>query len=393
MASSVSECKRRLAKVTAFRAFVVAFFLASYGSPDFTFCLGHRSMLQIRSLNDQVSRLEFSHASASGSHTCSREEAWANFVLWLNKKGGKMEAVEIKSIDGMRGLFAIRDIPVGEPIVEIPLGATIDITETRDDWDDKNPSGPALKLLKLYQKNADDLRPYLNILPDLASDDMTRMPDFYTETELEMLQCPLVAEQTRKRQHLCAGRAQELSLDLPSVKWALCTVAQRAFSVVSPVDGLLKLLLPGIDLLNHDAYAQHRWHVSWTLDGLADARFTVVAGSQIRKGEEVRICYGGSPFPPDGGDIDDDDLDVALTNQEYLQRYGFADTCFGNKIVDGKWLVKDEAAVVRDALARTSLEEDEQLLSDSSLSAASRTAVLFRQHLKRALQLQQKASD
>lgn len=385
--------KRRLTKVTAVRVLVVASIFAYHGAPDLTFCLGHRAMLQIRSLKLQASRLVFNHASTAGSHACSGEEAWADFVLWLNKRGGKLETVEIKSLDGMRGLFAVRDIAVGEPIVEIPLGATIDITETRDDWDDKNPSGPALKLLKLYQENADDLRPYLNILPDLTSDDMARMPDFYSEAELEMLQCPLVAEQTRKRQHLCACKAQELSLELPSVKWALCTVAQCAFSVVSPVDGLLRLLLPGIDLLNHDAYAQHRWHVSWTLDGRADARFTVVAGSQIRKGEEVRICYGGSPFPPDGGDIDDDDLDVALTNQEYLQRYGFADTCFGNKIVDGKWLVKDEAAVVRDALARTSLEDDEQLLSDSSLSAASRTAVLFRQHLKRALQLQQKVSD
>lgn len=33
------------------------------------------------------------------------------------------------------------------------------------------------------------------------------------------------------------------SLEPNTVKWALCTVAQRAFSLLSPIDGLLRLML------------------------------------------------------------------------------------------------------------------------------------------------------
>lgn len=326
----------------------------------------------------------------SASARVDETNAGDEFIVWLTSRGGKMDAVEIKVLDGMRGLVATRDIAQGESIVEIPLGASVDISDTRNDRDDKDPSGPALQFLKLYQESSEDFKPYFDLLPDLQSDDMERMPDFYSDEELKMLQCPLVVEKTHKRHQLCASRASELSLDLQTVKWALCTVAQRAFSVVSPVDGLLRLLLPGVDLFNHDAHAQHRLRVRWTLQGPVDALFTVVAGSNIKQGEEVRICYGGSPFRPDGcgGDCHGD---VALTNLQYLQRYGFVDDCFGTTMVDGKWLVKDDAAAVRDALAHTSLEVDEQLLSDSSLSAASRTAVLFRRHLKRALRAQQEA--
>eukprot|EP00438_Fugacium_kawagutii_P004032 Skav219280 [mRNA] locus=scaffold2157:70708:79133:- [translate_table: standard] len=51
------------------------------------------------------------------------------------------------------------------------------------------------------------------------------------------------------------------SLETDSVKWALCTVAQRAFSLVSPIDGLLRLLL------------QHTMKVRWNLEGYVDAVF------------------------------------------------------------------------------------------------------------------------
>eukprot|EP00933_Yihiella_yeosuensis_P050809 TRINITY_DN48607_c0_g1_i2.p1 TRINITY_DN48607_c0_g1~~TRINITY_DN48607_c0_g1_i2.p1 ORF type:complete len:494 (+),score=123.55 TRINITY_DN48607_c0_g1_i2:124-1605(+) len=328
---------------------------------------------------------------AAGADRSPEQEAlWQTFRDWLAARGGNMESVEIKMVDGLRGLVATRDIAEDETIVEIPLTASLDISDPSRSA--KDPSWPALRLLELASEDSDELKPYFDLLPDASSSEMAGLPDYYTDAELQMLQCPLVVKKTQLRRELCEKRASEHSLDKDRVQWALCTSAQRAFSVMSPVDGLLRLLLPGIDLFNHDAHAQHRMKVRWDLEGYVTANFRVVAGSPIKKGEEVRICYGGSPFRPDGcgGDCAGD---VALTNLQYLQRYGFVDECFGTTMVDGKWLVGkgDEATGVSEALSQTKQEEDEELLSDRSLSVAARTAVQFRLHLKRALLAQQQA--
>lgn len=317
--------------------------------------------------------------------TESKEERWQRFSDWMAARGANMEKVKIANVNGMRGLVAAQDIAENESIVEIPLGASIDITDPRND---KDPSLNALALLRLLDDA--DLAPYMDLLPGRDSSDIMRMPDFYSDEELQMLQCPEVIEKTRRRRELCAHAASESSLETDSVKWALCTVAQRAFLLVSPIDGLLRLLLPGIDLFNHDAHALHTMKVRWNLEGYVDAVFKVIAGSPIKKGEEIRICYGGSPFRPDGcgGDCIGD---MALTNAQYLMRYGFVDDCMGTTMVDGKWLVKTDAERIRESLVETTVAEDDQLLSDSSLPLSAQTAVEFRRHLKIALKAQQEA--
>merc|ERR1712192_24009 len=130
--------------------------------------------------------------------------------------------------------------------------------------------------------------------------------------------------------------------------------------------------------------------VKWQLAGLVDGLFKVVAGSDIKAGDEVCICYGGSPHRPDGcgGDCVGDG---AWNNSQYLQRYGFVDTSLGTTMVDGKWLVSAEAACIRDALAKTTIAEDKAVLDDGSLPSEHRFAVEYRLHLKRALAAQREA--
>lgn len=329
-------------------------------------------------------------ASAAVAELSEDEEtaSWERFSAWLAQRGANLEAVRIGKHDGMRGLFATRDIAAGESIIELPLGACIELADARtaDDL-----CAPAITLLGLRKADQGELEPYFRLLPSRDSKEMATMPDFFTDKELQMLQCPPVAEKTRRRQQLCAQRATEQGLDTQGVTWALCTSVQRSFTVLSPIDGLLRLLLPGIDLINHDADALHSFKVRWQLsDGPVDALFKVVAGSAVKKGEEVRICYGGSPYRPDGcgGDCHGD---IAWTNANYLQRYGFIDESIGTTMVDGKWLVTDAAAPVREALSETTVEADEALLASSNLSPAARVAVSLRRHLKRALAAQRAA--
>ena len=166
-----------------------------------------------------------------------------------------------------------------------------------------------------------------------------------------------------------------------------------ATEVLSPVEGLQRLLMPGIDLFNHDANSMHRFRVLWTLNPEYDGLFKVVAGAPIKKGEEVFICYGGNPNRPEGcgGDCTGD---IPWNNGQYIQRYGFHCRNLGTLMVDGKWLWEDteDMSEVREALTQTAQQEDEALLKDESLSPGSRTAIEYRLWLKRAQEAQKESA-
>mmetsp|Transcript_34577 Transcript_34577/g.79032 ORF Transcript_34577/g.79032 Transcript_34577/m.79032 type:complete len:447 (+) Transcript_34577:73-1413(+) len=326
------------------------------------------------------------------ANEASDEEAWARFRAWSTERGGKLDNVRLSRFDMgsgelVRGLMATRDIAEGESIIELPMTAVLEVIDPNSR--NQDPAVVAHGLLKLLEGTEEENAPYFDMFPAVGSADMATMPDFFNDDEISMLQFPSVEEKTRLRKRLCSQKARELDVAEERLRWAVCTVAQRAFTIHSPVDGVLRLLLPGIDLFNHDADSFHRLRVLWTLD-VFDGLFKVVAGSNITAGEEIRICYGGSPHRPDGcgGDCAGD---IAWTNDQYVQRYGFVDRSLGTTMVDGKWLVTEDAATVRDALEKTSIAEDEALLDSSDLSEAARTAVGFRVHLKRALKAQREA--
>lgn len=319
--------------------------------------------------------------------------AWGAFTDWITSRGGDVSKVRLAQIDGLRGLVATQDIAEGESIVEIPIGCSIELQSKVDSSD---PSIPALEMLRVWREGTDqggrDVKPYLDLVPPIDSNDISTMPDFFTDVELDMLQCPPVVAKTKKRQELCKMRAKEHGVSARDLKWALCTVSQRSFTVNSPFDGLLRLLLPAIDMFNHCAEAPHGLKVVWQLEGLSDGRFKVVAGNAVNAGEEVRICYGGNPYRADGcgGDCKGDS---AWTNDQYLQRYGFHDTSIGTLMTDGKWLVSEETAPIREALEQTTVAEDETLLAATDLPVAARAAVGYRLSLKRALVAQRAADE
>jgi len=321
-------------------------------------------------------------AVATATPTDEEVAQWERFSTWITARGGDISSVVMGQPGGIRGLVATKDIAEGESIIEIPLGASIELSNSESA---KDPSQSALTLLRLYREARDgDPQPYFDLLPAMGSPDLATMPDFFSDSELEMMQCPTAVEKTRRRGQLCAKRAEEHGFSTDEVKWALCSVTMRSFTVLSPVDGLLRLLLPGIDLLNHDSDAPHRFRVRWNMHGVFDGLFKVVAGREVKKGEEVRICYGGNPYRAEGcgGDCSGD---IAWTNEQYLQRYGFVDKSLGTTMVDGRWLVSEAAASVREAMSQTTAAEDEALLEDSQLAPALRVAIELRLHMKRAL--------
>lgn len=306
-------------------------------------------------------------AAAAG---CDDKSAWEDFASWLTKCGGDVGAVTMASPNGIRGLVAQRQIEKGETLLAVPLRVAIELADQTTEAD---PSAAALTLLQTYGGEAETMRPYLELIPRLGSPDLATVPDFFNAEELEMLQCPSVQEKTRRRSELCANRASQHGLSVEEVKWALCTVAMRSFTVLTPVQGLKRLLLPGMDLFNHAAGAPHNFRVRWTPqdDGTYEGLFKFVAAASMAEGEEVRIDYGR-----DGA--------AAFSNQQYLQRYGFVDESVSATVADRAWLASEDASSTREALDQTTVEEDAVLLTEGRLSPGACMAVRFRLQLKRA---------
>eukprot|EP00929_Paragymnodinium_shiwhaense_P120327 TRINITY_DN92268_c0_g1_i1.p1 TRINITY_DN92268_c0_g1~~TRINITY_DN92268_c0_g1_i1.p1 ORF type:complete len:532 (-),score=139.57 TRINITY_DN92268_c0_g1_i1:330-1844(-) len=328
----------------------------------------------------------------AGDNDSADAKTWEDFSSWLTDRGGDVSAVTMARPNGIRGLVATRDIKEGETIVEVPLGAVVKLSVGLESSTD--PSIAALGLLKVRESGKDDterdIQPYLDIMPTEDSPEMAVMPDFYAEEDLQKFQHPSLMLKTSRRQQLCAQRAAENNVDVRSVQWAWCTVAQRSFTVESPYEGVMRVLLPAIDLFNHCAESRHKFRAKWQLAGVSDGAFKVVAGSDVKKGEEVTVCYGGDPYRPEGcgGDCHGD---VAWTNDQYVQRYGMVDKSMGTMMVDGKWLVSEAAAPVREALQASTASEDETALASGDLTPIERLAVDFRLSLKTALVAQRAA--
>eukprot|EP00434_Breviolum_minutum_P035751 symbB.v1.2.031657.t1/scaffold3699.1/size54244/1 len=169
-----------------------------------TWCLPHQPVVN----RPRTIRLA-SEPMSVGSE--AKEDKWQRFSEWMAARGAKMDKVKIADVNGMRGLVAAQDIAENESIVEIPLGASVDITDPRNE---KDPSLNALALLRLLDDA--DLSPYIDLLPGRDSPDILRMPDFYSDEELQMLQCPEVIQKTRRRRELCARAAGEFHPQLQS---------------------------------------------------------------------------------------------------------------------------------------------------------------------------------
>ncbi|KAL7471751.1 hypothetical protein ACHAXS_012054 [Conticribra weissflogii] len=333
----------------------------------------------------------------------------------------------------LRGVIALRDVPKGEPLVEIPYEMAVDLGRENAD-----PTLPALTLLQKYcswrcsaltdREIAKGLPDYFAVLPPHLSDDCLGSTDFFSDGALDAMQSPLVAEETRRRRESVLARYErdvapmaEMSsnlyrwndhgrndgddrgtswpiVDESHLRWATWLVTSRVLTVRGPLDSSAshRLLIPLVDMCNHDRDSPH------VLTGRAapGAMLKVLAGRDVKKGEPVDIAYGGG----------------VEGNDRFLQDYGFLDSGGSlerknganegesfvpeaYRIVARKLLGKEKGrAVARlserdreralEALRATSLEEDEALMKTSgrkNMKNDERMALEYRIGVKKAL--------
>jgi hypothetical protein len=105
--------------------------------------------------------------------------------------------------NSLRGVVALKKIPKGDIIIEIPYEAALNLGIENND-----PTLPGSILLQEYCQwisGADlskmkkrDLGPYLQVLPPFGSDELGST-DFFSDEALDMLQSPQIKEETLAR--------------------------------------------------------------------------------------------------------------------------------------------------------------------------------------------------
>lgn len=227
-----------------------------------------------------------------------RDSRTEDLFLWLSQKGADLKRIALADFGGLRGVMALQDIAKGQNIIEIPSQLALDLGEEGSD-----PTRPALELLKVWSEGPSSRWwPYLESLPQPGCPDLSTT-DFFTNDELEMLQWPPLVEETKRRIGTCEslytnviktqmemGTFHSSSISLDDLKWATFIVVSRVLTVQRK-DGVsaAKLLIPGIDMFNHDASSPH------ILTGIAAPGRTlkIVAAKNIKAGSQVTIAYSG----------------------------------------------------------------------------------------------------
>jgi len=288
--------------------------------------------------------------TGAGSGKVLEDPEYESLYEWLRSSPlTNLRKVGVGDFGGLRGVMALQDIGTGEEIVSIPAEFAVDLgVESAD------PLIAARRLVaELHGDEEGEYAPYWAVLPPPDSPDLCT-PDFFSEKELQMMQWPPLVVETRQRSaqlRKVLGAAAP-SGDTPNslmsaagggmreLRWAVWIVLSRVLTVVDPIDPAgHKLLIPFLDLFNHDATTKNY------LTGRTDGHLRVVAGAPVRAGEQVFIRYGTEQ----------------TSNVEFVGHYGFVDP----RATEADRALVRMSADYLPALSHTTVEEDEALLAAS----------------------------
>jgi len=172
-----------------------------------------------------------------------------------------------------RGIVALKNIKKGDPIIAIPYTSAIDLgTETVD------PLPPALKLKEMIESGEID-KSYVDVLPSIDSEDYKNVYSCWSEEE----RLSLGFEFLETEANLLKAR-----LPADDVLYYIFLITSRVLTVQNGEGEGKKLLIPYLDMCNHDEDSVH------VLTGVAaeGKSLKVIAGKDVKAGEEITIKYG-----------------------------------------------------------------------------------------------------
>jgi hypothetical protein len=268
---------------------------------------------------------------------------------WLLARGADVGGVRVTTApSGLRGVVAARDFAAGDVLFSIPRDKCI-LDETIADaspiavlyptTSQKNALPPSVRLalylfyMKKIPELAKEWQPYLAALPQEFESDGGPMEVWTTEEVLEVECGQQIAEvHTRKTtlrvmyeerifpQWTEAAASEDSGLfgieppTFEEFQHEVVVCTSRTFGPGEHVEGVQALLVPGVDMCNHDDPPVHTRHAlsPW-------GEFVVLAHKPIAKGKEINLTYGAYP------------------NRLLLAQYGFM---LGQKVATDTALVR-----------------------------------------------------
>jgi len=266
---------------------------------------------------------------------------------WLDEEEVEgLEGVEIgiskgigegEASAGLRGVFAKRDFSPGEYMVAVPFVSTLlldeDFVPSTNDSDT-----PALRadepkvgfeFWEKFSRSGSDnnikYKAFLDCLPKSQNDsNFDGTPDFWAEDDIRQLEIPNIVDKMLHRKTTIAGLSNRsledevksdhggdaadsddntniASLVQATIQQCCWIVQSRAFTTYKKamsIDGTVGLLsrvvlIPFIDMINHASRnrANAEMQVLETKE-YDESFYALVATQPIRKGTEIKICYG-----------------------------------------------------------------------------------------------------
>ena len=383
-----------------------------------------------------------------------RSPSALKFYDYLHKHGAESNLSRVglgHNTAGLRGVVALRDIKRGDIIMDIPYELAIDLGRENSD-----PTLPATTFLQKYcawqsgcganiPPGDKDRGSYFNMIPPYYSSssegsnkkwcDCLGSTDFYSTAALDMLQSPMIVDETIKRKELVNARYDRDILPMATMssnlyrwkeesdhddddddmrivsnehlRWATWVITSRVLTVQgstttdessdSSNTPARRLLIPLIDMCNHDRDSPH----ILTGRAVSGSLLKVVAGCNVCAGDAITIAYGGGVegndrFIQDYGFLDAGSGGSSSTEEEEAA----AAVAEGYRIVARKILGKGRAGLSRmtasdsirelQALSATTLEDDEAFLASGTIVLSDeKMALEYRIGVKRAIRLLQ----
>jgi len=287
----------------------------------------------------------------------------------------------------IRGLYTTKNFKKGQILCKIPSDCGLALSDPSESWDGGCVSAAegGMNFLNFYVKNPQASvlwAPYLESLPTQGSSDFDSTPDFFSEEEVQELEFPRLVNAVAGRLAEIEVLAGEAKISVNELQFAAWLVSSRSFriaidagdgidmddgvhSAVSKPKRYLRVMLPFIDLANHSSDgANCEMHI---IDPEKDdAWFAIRALRPIKAGKDISLCYGTG----------------VESSVELLANYGIIQA---NNKIDLLMLNKGGNDCIKTLGEwKTSLQEDESLLSKDGLSENMRKVLELRCKLKRS---------
>tara|TARA_B100001063_G_scaffold246986_1_gene289096 strand:- start:5732 stop:6952 length:1221 start_codon:yes stop_codon:yes gene_type:complete len=249
------------------------------------------------------------------SKSNNADKEFNKFVSWLREGGAEFPDVAFQKYkENERGVHAKDNISRGELVIKIPRNLLIHnrlkckytdlIEETKLNVPTENLERITLYMLEHMSDKNSYFTPYFEILPK----DLSHIPIFWSEEELENLEASHLIKDILQRQEILKKNYDNLC-KLPGFKrefsfedycYVRIIVASRNFGII--IDGHhCSAMVPLADMLNHHIPPD----VKWTFEAPLDS-FTMRAQHDIPDGKQIMDSYGHK------------------ANNRYLLFYGFS---------------------------------------------------------------------